>query len=139
MTISGFDHVAIPAQHVEDLLAFYKRLGFAIAGEAEWRAGKTPLIAIVFGQNKINVHPPELWTRSSFTLRGPAASPGCGDFCFVWDGDVAGLSARLAEAGAPIEVGPVPRQGGRNGGAKMGTSVYTRDPDQNLLEFIVYD
>lgn len=40
---------------------------------------------------------------------------------------------------APIEEGPVERVGGRNEGRAVGRSIYTRDPDDNLLEFIVYD
>jgi len=36
---------------------------------------------------------------------------------------------------AQIEEGPVTRNGGRRAD---GTSVYTRDPDGNLLEFISY-
>ncbi len=138
MAVAGFDHVAIPVQAYEEMIAFYRRLGFTIVGEEEWRAGTAPLVSVQFGANKINLHPPALWQRASFTLRGPAAQPGCGDLCFVWDGDVASITALLEEAGAPIEVGPVPRQGGRGGGTLVGTSVYTRDPDQNLLEFIVY-
>ncbi|MHB8574334.1 MAG: VOC family protein [Dehalococcoidia bacterium] len=138
MAISGFDHVAIPAEKTEELLTFYQRLGFTIVGEAEWRAGTIPMFAIQFGNNKINVHAPALWKRPEFTLRGPAARPGCGDFCFVWDGERAELAALLEAAGAPIEVGPVQRRGGRDGGTAMGTSLYTRDPDGNLLEFISY-
>jgi catechol 2,3-dioxygenase-like lactoylglutathione lyase family enzyme len=97
------------------------------------------LIALQFGNNKINVHPPALWSNPEFTLRGPAARPGCGDFCLVWDGSVADLTALLDGAGAAVEVGPVRREGGRDGGRSVGTSVYTRDPDGNLLEFIVYE
>jgi len=41
----------------------------------------------------------------------------------------------LAKAGAKIEEGPVGRQGGRR---KAGSSVYLRDPDGNLLEFMIY-
>ena len=41
----------------------------------------------------------------------------------------------LDRAGARIFEGPVPRQGGRR---KSGSSVYVRDPDENLLEFIIY-
>jgi catechol 2,3-dioxygenase-like lactoylglutathione lyase family enzyme len=138
MSVAGFDHVAMPAENVEDLIAFYKRLGFAIIDEDRWRSGARPVFAIQCGDQKINVHPPAVWTRSDFTLRGPAAKPGCGDFCFVWDGDLTELQATLAAAGAPIEAGPVSREGGRGGGHAVGTSMYTRDPDGNLLEFIIY-
>ncbi len=139
MGVAGFDHVAIPAERPEEILAFYKGLGFTIVGEDRWRTGTRPSFAIQFGEQKINIHPPELWTRREFTLRGPAARPGCGDFCFVWDGNLTELQVTLAEAGAAVEVGPVAREGGRDGGQRVGTSMYTRDPDGNLLEFIVYE
>jgi catechol 2,3-dioxygenase-like lactoylglutathione lyase family enzyme len=71
-------------------------------------------------------------------LRGPTAQPGCGDFCFVWSGPIDALQELLAEVGAAVEEGPVERRGGRAGGRAMGTSLYTRDPDGNLLEFITY-
>ena len=44
----------------------------------------------------------------------------------------------LEDAEAEIELGPVPRTGGMNEGSTEGTSIYTRDPDNNLLEFIIY-
>jgi len=40
------------------------------------------------------------------------------------------------KAGVEIVAGPVELQDGR---ARLGKSVYLRDPDQDLLEFIVYD
>ena len=45
----------------------------------------------------------------------------------------------LKKAGVEIVAGPGPRRGGRGGGKTMATSVYIRDPDENLLEFMVYD
>jgi catechol 2,3-dioxygenase-like lactoylglutathione lyase family enzyme len=45
------------------------------------------------------------------------------------------LRARLDRAGTAIEEGPVPRDGGRQA---EGSSVYARDPDGNLLEFMIY-
>ena len=139
MPVVGFDHAAIPAGDAEAMIAFYRRLGFTILGEAEWRSGASRIFSIVFGDSKINVHGPDFWPQPEFTLRGPTAVPGCGDFCFVWAGGLEALQETLAAAGAEIEEGPVPRQGGRGGGQAQGTSIYTRDPDRNLLEFIVYD
>ena len=42
MSIRGFDHVALPAQDPEAIIAFYKKLGFPTIHEAEWRAGAAP-------------------------------------------------------------------------------------------------
>ena len=56
----------------------------------------------------------------------------------MWTGDESELIAVLDRAGAACELGPVERIGGRSGGTAKGQSVYTRDPDLNLLEFIIY-
>ncbi len=130
--ISGLDHAAAPASAVDDMKMFYASLGCTIQEEYGGL-----LISVYFGQNKLNFHAPELWQDSNMTLRGRDAVPGCGDFCFVWDGDQATLLSLLNDLDADIEDGPVERTGGRDGGA-TGTSVYTRDPDGNLLEFIIY-
>jgi catechol 2,3-dioxygenase-like lactoylglutathione lyase family enzyme len=131
VTVRAFDHVAIPIQKVEEMLAFYRALGFGVSGQP-------PFHAVHFGDQKINFHSPIAWQSERFTLRGPAAKPGCGDFCFVWDGPVEALKTVLSQAGAAIEEGPVERVGGRDNGQAKGMSIYVRDPDANLLEFIVY-
>lgn len=138
MSVTGFDHVAIPTTRPEEMLRFYRALGFSAPAPEEWRAQNVPFFSIQFGDNKINVHAQELWQDQAFTLRGHTAQPGCGDFCFVWSGTLADLRERLRGAGAAIEEGPVDRVGGRNAGRAKGTSIYTRDPDNNLLEFIAY-
>jgi len=120
------------------MLRFYRAFGFSAPTPEDWRAENIPFFSIQFGENKINVHAPALWQDSAFTLRGPTAQPGCGDFCFVWSGTTAELNATLQRAGASVEEGPVERIGARHAGRAKGTSFYTRDPDQNLLEFIVY-
>jgi catechol 2,3-dioxygenase-like lactoylglutathione lyase family enzyme len=127
-TIRGFDHVALPMQNTEAMISFYRSLGLQVAENAQ-------AVSVYIGSNMINFHRPATWQRSSFTLRAPAAKPPCGDLCFVWDGTPAALKGMLERAGAKIEEGPVARQGGRRA---QGSSVYTRDPDGNLLEFIIY-
>jgi catechol 2,3-dioxygenase-like lactoylglutathione lyase family enzyme len=110
------------------MAAFYRALGMPVA--------ETPhLLQVYVGEQMINFHRPPVWQRQSFTLRAPAALPPCGDLCFVWDGSPSSLRERLDNAGAKIIEGPVEREGGRQA---TGTSVYLRDPDGNLLEFIIY-
>ena len=116
MTITAYDHTAIPTSRPEDMLRFYRALGFSAPAPEEWLASNALHFSIQFGNNKINVHAPALWQNPKFTLRGPTAVPGCGDFCFVWSGSVADLQAALQRADAPVEVGPVERVGGRDGG-----------------------
>lgn len=136
--VTGFDHVAIPTDEPERLMAFYAALGFSVPTPEAWQASGLPYFTIQFGENKINVHAPALWRNPAFTLRGAPALPGCGDFCFVWSGTQAALREALQRAGAPVEEGPVERVGARRAGTAKGMSLYTRDPDGNLLEFIVY-
>jgi len=138
MSIAAFDHVAIPTARPEEMLRFYRSLGFGAPTPEEWKASGVPAFSLQLGQQKINVHAPALWQSSAFALRGPTALPGCGDFCFVWSGNAQALLALLHVAGAKIEEGPVERVGGRDYGSARGTSYYTRDPDGNLLEFIIY-
>lgn len=132
MTIRAFDHVAIPIENVKEMLLFYRKLGFTVNDTMP------PFYSIHFGEHRINLHDPEVWKSESFTLRGPTAKPGCGDFCFVWEGSIASITEHLRKLSIPIVEGPVERTGGRNLGSTTGISVYARDPDNNLLEFIVY-
>ena len=126
--VRGFDHVALPMQNTDSMLRFYRGLGFQIRET-------TSVVSVYVGDQMINFHRPTLWQRATFTLKAPAARPPCGDLCFVWDGPPASLKALLDRSGATVVEGPVDRQGGRR---KSGSSVYTRDPDGNLLEFIIY-
>ncbi len=138
MSVLGFDHIALPAQNPIAMMDFYAALGFTVPDESLWRDVENPQLQIFCGSQRINLHEPSEWQDPAFTLRGPTAQPGCGDLCFVWGGTLADLYAALERAGAPIIEGPVPRRGGRNLGQTPGQSVYIRDPDQNLVEFILY-
>lgn len=126
--IAGFDHVSLPMRYTDAMVAFYRALGCEVAENPH-------VVSVYVGNQMINLHRPETWQRDGFTLRAPAATPPCGDLCFVWEGTAEELRDRLVRAGAEVEEGPVERSGGRQ---RTGTSVYTRDPDGNLLEFMIY-
>ena len=135
MPTVSIDHIAMPTANAERLLAFYKGLGFPINNEEAWRAGKVPMFSIQVGENsKINVHP-EGYIAA---LRGPTAVPGCTDICFVWDGTVEECRRMLEEKGVAIISGPAARGGGRGRGSIPSLSLYARDPDGNLLEWMTY-
>jgi len=126
--IAGFDHVSLPMRYTDAMVAFYRALGCEVAENPH-------VVSVYVGNQMINFHRPETWRRDGFTLRAPSATPPCGDVCFVWEGTAEELRDRLVRAGAEVEEGPVERSGGRQ---RTGTSVYTRDPDGNLLEFMHY-
>ena len=127
-SVRGFDHVALPMQNTAAMLAFYRGLGFQVTEGAR-------ACSVYIGDQMINFHLPVAWQDATFTLRAPAAKPPCGDLCFVWEGTAAALKTWLDGAGAKVIEGPVTRQGGRK---KAASSVYIRDPDGNLLEFMIY-
>ncbi len=60
--------------------------------------------------------------------------PGGSDLCFEWQGPIATAVSHLASHGIAPELGPVVRFGAKG----RGSSVYFRDPDGSLLEFISY-
>ena len=126
--VRGFDHVALPMQNTDAMVRFYRALGFQMNETAN-------AVSVYVGDQMINFHRPARWQDAAFTLRAPAARPPCGDLCFVWEGTAASLKAMLDRAGAKVEEGPVDRAGARR---KTGSSVYVRDPDGNLLEFMIY-
>ncbi len=126
--IRGFDHVSLPMRRVEEMVAFYRSLGVEVV--------ETPhLVSVHVGDQMINFHQPATWQREGFTLRAPAAEPPCGDLCFVWDDSPESLQVALDAAGVDVIEGPVARRGARREDA---SSVYVRDPDGNLVEFMIY-
>ena len=83
------------------------------------------------GGVQLNCHGPGL---SPEPLAEKPVMPGGSDLCFRWSGTIEGAMAHLAARGVPVERGPVER----HGAAGLGISVYFRDPDGSLMEFIAY-
>jgi catechol 2,3-dioxygenase-like lactoylglutathione lyase family enzyme len=84
-----------------------------------------------FGTVQLNLHGPGM--RPAEVARLPV-QPGNSDLCFEWSGPIADAVAHLKRCGVAIEAGPMERFGAKG----PGTSVYFRDPDGSLLEFISY-
>ncbi len=84
-----------------------------------------------FGDKQLNVHGPGV--NAAPVARLPV-QPGNSDLCFEWAGPIDGAIDHLKANGVAVELGPVPRFGAKG----AGTSVYFRDPDGSLMEFMSY-
>jgi len=84
-----------------------------------------------FGDKQLNVHGEGV--RPAEVARLPVM-PGNSDLCFEWDGPIADAIAHLKQHRVAVEAGPMQRFGAKG----HGTSVYFRDPDGSLMEFISY-
>jgi catechol 2,3-dioxygenase-like lactoylglutathione lyase family enzyme len=84
-----------------------------------------------FGDNQLNVHGPGVDATPVASL---PVQPGNSDLCFEWSGPIDGAIDHLKAHGVPVELGPVQRFGAKG----PGTSVYFRDPDGSLMEFMSY-
>jgi catechol 2,3-dioxygenase-like lactoylglutathione lyase family enzyme len=132
MGIKGVDHWVIVVSDVSRTLEFYERLGLTIVWEARPGRPDMPTIRINDAQ-KINVHASE-WPGRAGYLGARRPSVGGADFCLEWAGTVQEVLDLLARSGVTPEVGPSTRTCARG----PSTSVYFRDPDDNLLELTVY-
>jgi catechol 2,3-dioxygenase-like lactoylglutathione lyase family enzyme len=135
MPVRGFDHLAITVEDVEGTARFYcELLGAKSELLDEFRRGRSPIVSLIVGQNRINVHPSPPRVPARLVARLP--TPGSVDICFRWDGSIDEVVALLSERQLPIIEGPVPRI---SADGQAGVSVYTRDPDGNLVEFLTSD
>ena len=124
MIEQSLDHFVLTTRDLDQCLAFYTgALGMTLE---RFGAGR---IALRFGEQKINVHPPGY--EASIKARRP--TPGSLDLCFLAACPLEEVIARLQVHGVAIEEGPTLRTGARF----AIRSVYVRDPDDNLIEISV--
>lgn len=124
------DHCVIASSDLARSDAFYQLvLGMEVsAPRADFRCYR-------LGAQQLNVHGPGLAaTAGPARLAAKPVAPGGSDLCFEWRGPIADAVAHLEDCGVPVETGPLETMGARG----EGVSVYFRDPDGSLLEFITY-
>ncbi|HEX5779251.1 MAG TPA: VOC family protein [Xanthobacteraceae bacterium] len=119
------DHCVVHVSDWERSNAFYRD----VMGAELVERGKG--WAYRFGTEQLNLHGPGVKAEPVARL---AVQPGNSDLCFEWRGPIEDAIAHLGKHQVAIELGPVTR----NGAKGRGTSVYFRDPDGSLLEFISY-
>ncbi len=126
ITIDGLDHIVLTVADVEATCEFYGRvLGFepvCFDGER---------VALVFGQQKINLHPVD----NAYAPKAKSPMLGAGDFCFISKTPMGDIISHLKDQGVEIIEGP----GRRTGALGSIMSVYFYDLDGNLVEVSNYD
>ena len=121
----SLDHCVVHVSDWERSNAFYQKvLGAELIPRPTGFAYR-------FGEQQLNLHGPGF--QPAEVARLPV-QPGNSDLCFVWPGTIEDAVAHLNECGVAIERGPMQRFGAKG----PGTSVYFRDPDGSLFEFITY-
>jgi len=133
MSIEAIDHWVLVVKDLEETFAFYRKLGL----EAGWQErpggrGTRPIIRISETQ-KLNLYVVDRYEIESPTF-APGYRTGSADLCLRWKGTVQEAQDFLKQAGISVLHEPA----ARSGALGPGTSLYVRDPDDNLIELITY-
>ncbi|KAJ7422887.1 Glyoxalase domain-containing protein 5 [Willisornis vidua] len=119
--IQRLDHLVLTVKSIEDTVAFYSKvLGMEVV------TFKGNRKALHFGNQKFNLH--EAGKELEPKARHPV--PGSADLCLITQQPLEKLLDHLKACGVVIEEGPV----ARTGAVGPITSIYFRDPDENLIE-----
>lgn len=123
--LDRLDHLVMPCGDVESMADFYVR-----ALDMEKVTFGDGRLALHFGGQKIN-----LQTAGAYNgLHAPNHLAGTQDFCLISPLPVADIKAELESRGIEVIEGPVERTGARG----TLTSIYFRDPENNLVEISNY-
>ena len=125
MKINKIDHLVLTVTDIEASCIFYT----TVLGMEEVSFGQGRK-AVALGDQKINFHQ----AGKELEPRALQPTPGSGDLCFITASPMSEVISHLQAHGVDIIEGPVERSGATG----PITSVYIRDPDQNLIEIAAY-
>jgi catechol 2,3-dioxygenase-like lactoylglutathione lyase family enzyme len=125
IAIDRLDHLVLTVADIPTSVEFYHRvLGMRPVTFAQQRQ------ALSFGRQKINLHQ----AGREHEPKAARPTPGSADLCLISVTPLDQVLAILIRLGVAVEEGPTTRTGA------IGpiTSVYIRDPDDNLIELSNY-
>ena len=126
--ITKIDHVAITVADLDHAAGFYVDLGGEIVRSYDID-GRRMVLQLHIGGAMLNIHQ----AGHTHPLVAGKPTPGSTDLCFRWGEPIASGIALLDRLGIAIIDGPSERHASDG---LAGISVYFRDPDGNLLEFL---
>ena len=129
------DHIVLNVEDDEKMMAFYSQV-LMLAPErlGEYRSGNVPFPSVRLNADTIiDLFPKKLWQQSALPGQG---RENLNHLCIslsqeTWED----LFEQLKTNNVDIEIGPVPRWGSHG----IGTSIYFRDPERNLIEARYYE
>ncbi|MEO1592471.1 MAG: VOC family protein [Cyanobacteria bacterium J06632_22] len=121
IAIDHLDHLVLTVRDIDRTCEFYRQvLGMTVV---TFGAGR---IALRFGNQKINLHQ----AGQEFEPKANQPIPGSADLCFITQTSISMAIDHIEHCGVKVLEGPVQRTGATG----TITSVYIRDPDNNLIE-----
>lgn len=124
--VSHLDHLVLTVKSVPKTINFYSSvLGMKII------TFKGNRKALGFGQQKFNLHE----VGKEFQPMAKFPTSGSADLCLITKTPLTTVAKHLQACGVSIEEGPVER----TGAVGTITSLYFRDPDDNLIEVSSYE
>jgi glyoxylase I family protein len=133
LRIAQMDHIVLNVSDIDKSLEFYAGvLGLAAERVEDYRSGKIGFPSVRVNEHTIiDLFPPERQEQSGSAGR----APNLNHLCLATDNeDMDAVTSYLSDHGIAVETGPIRRWGARGN----GTSVYFRDPDNNLVEVRTY-
>lgn len=126
----ALDHLVLTVRDIAATTDFYVTiLGMEV--EAFRPSDGTTRTALKFGTQKINLHQ----QGAEFEPKANHPNPGSADLCFLTIIPLDDWLTHLNKKKISVIEGPVARTGAQG----PMTSIYIRDPDDNLIEIATYD
>lgn len=129
------DHIVLNVENDAEMLEFYSKVLMLETERAEeYLQGKVPFPSVRLNPDTIiDLFPKKMWQTIG---DGGMGRKHLNHFCISLSKEAwKGLFDRLRDNNIEIDEGPVPRWGAHG----SGTSIYFRDPEDNLIEARYYE
>ncbi|KAH7360165.1 Glyoxalase/Bleomycin resistance protein/Dihydroxybiphenyl dioxygenase [Rhexocercosporidium sp. MPI-PUGE-AT-0058] len=137
-TVQSLDHIVLTVSSIPKTTKWYtSHLGMRSESFVSDSSPDITRYSLVFGEQKINLHE----SGKEFEPKATHVQPGSGDLCFITKDPISTVHERLKEVGVEIvDLSPEKADSDgtvlRTGARGRLRSVYCRDPDGNLVEYV---